>query len=152
MCSKLDWSEFACSNPGRSVRLCVGALTGLSLCPNWCCKSVCSLKSGLCAMHCRYCSIRYGHAVAHMPLETAAAAPRAEVDPLVYMPPALRSPLSTCCVIISTSTVPVSGCILLHVCASLHLLYSGFDTTAGHQAMSIVLLLSQQINKCIVAE
>ncbi|KAL0050237.1 hypothetical protein WJX82_006955 [Trebouxia sp. C0006] len=38
----------------------------------------------------RYCSIRYGHAVAHMPLETAAAAPRADVDPLVYMPPALR--------------------------------------------------------------
>ena len=25
-----------------------------------------------------------------MPLETAAAAPRADVDPLVYMPPALR--------------------------------------------------------------
>ena len=30
-----------------------------------------------------------------MPLETAAAAPRADVDPLVYMPPALRYPITT---------------------------------------------------------
>ncbi len=35
-----------------------------------------------------------------MPLETAAAAPRAEVDPLVYMPPALRYPTTT------TTTTP----------------------------------------------
>lgn len=38
----------------------------------------------------RYCHVRFGMAVRNMPLETAAKAPRAYVDPAVYMPPALR--------------------------------------------------------------
>lgn len=39
---------------------------------------------------CRYCKVRYAHAVRHMPLETAANAPTAHIDPFIYMPPALR--------------------------------------------------------------
>ncbi|KAK9864060.1 hypothetical protein WJX84_009179 [Apatococcus fuscideae] len=39
----------------------------------------------------RYCKVRYAHAVRHMPLETAANAPSAHIDPFIYMPPALRS-------------------------------------------------------------
>ena len=38
----------------------------------------------------RYCDIRYGSAVRQMPLETAAAAPQAAVDPTLYLAPALR--------------------------------------------------------------
>jgi len=38
----------------------------------------------------RYCDIRYGSAVRRMPLETAAAAPKAAVDPALYLAPALR--------------------------------------------------------------
>lgn len=38
----------------------------------------------------RYCETRYGSAVRHMPIETAAAAPQASVPAVVYMPPALR--------------------------------------------------------------
>lgn len=38
----------------------------------------------------RYCDIRYGSAVRQMPLETAAAAPKAKVDPALYLAPALR--------------------------------------------------------------
>ncbi|KAK9819243.1 hypothetical protein WJX81_003710 [Elliptochloris bilobata] len=38
----------------------------------------------------RYCDIRYGSAVRQMPLETAAAAPLATVDPALYLAPALR--------------------------------------------------------------
>ena len=38
----------------------------------------------------RYCDIRYGSAVRQMPLETAAAAPQATVDPALYLAPALR--------------------------------------------------------------
>lgn len=38
----------------------------------------------------RYCKVRYGQAVKHIPLEMAAAAPAAEVIPRVYLPPALR--------------------------------------------------------------
>ncbi len=38
----------------------------------------------------RYCHQRFGKAVQRMPLETAAAAPAATVDPAVYLPPALR--------------------------------------------------------------
>ncbi len=37
-----------------------------------------------------YCDIRYGSAVRQMPLETAAAAPKAKVDPALYLAPALR--------------------------------------------------------------
>lgn len=37
-----------------------------------------------------YCEVRYGSAVRHMPLETAAAAPPASIPAVVYMPPALR--------------------------------------------------------------
>lgn len=37
-----------------------------------------------------YCETRYGQAVRHMPLETAAVAPQASVPAVVYMPPALR--------------------------------------------------------------
>lgn len=37
-----------------------------------------------------YCEARYGSAVRHMPLETAAAAPPASIPAVVYMPPALR--------------------------------------------------------------
>lgn len=37
-----------------------------------------------------YCEVRYGSAVRHMPLETAAAAPAASIPAVVYMPPALR--------------------------------------------------------------
>jgi hypothetical protein len=39
----------------------------------------------------RYCHQRFGKAVQRMPLETAAAADKASVDPAVYLPPALRS-------------------------------------------------------------
>ena len=39
----------------------------------------------------RYCHQRFGKAVQRMPLETAAAAAEATVDPIVYLPPALRS-------------------------------------------------------------
>ena len=35
----------------------------------------------------RYCNVRFGLAVRSMPLETAAKAPMAHVDPAVYMPP-----------------------------------------------------------------
>lgn len=38
----------------------------------------------------RYCRIRYGMAVKHVPLELAANAPAAYVDPRTYMAPALR--------------------------------------------------------------
>lgn len=38
----------------------------------------------------RHCNTRYGSAVRNMPLETAADAPPATVDPAVYLPPALR--------------------------------------------------------------
>ncbi|KAK9804567.1 hypothetical protein WJX73_000229 [Symbiochloris irregularis] len=38
----------------------------------------------------QYCTIRYGQAVKHIPLEMAAAAPPAQVNPRVYLPPALR--------------------------------------------------------------
>jgi hypothetical protein len=38
----------------------------------------------------RYCTTRFGKAVRNMPLETAADAPPATVDPAVYLPPALR--------------------------------------------------------------
>ncbi|CAL8472023.1 g11565 [Coccomyxa elongata] len=37
-----------------------------------------------------YARARYGEAVAHMPLETALAAPEARVAPMVYTPPSLR--------------------------------------------------------------
>ena len=37
-----------------------------------------------------YCEVRYGMAVRHMPIETAAAAPPASIPAVVYMPPALR--------------------------------------------------------------
>lgn len=43
-----------------------------------------------------------------MPLETAAAAPKADVDPLVYMPPALR--LVLYCL---SCTVSVTCCAML---------------------------------------
>ena len=46
---------------------------------------------------CRYCEIRFGQAVRHMPLEAAAAAPLAHVDPTVYLPPALRCVELHCC-------------------------------------------------------
>ena len=39
----------------------------------------------------RYCKVRFGMAVKSMPLETAARAPEAVVDHLLYTPPALRS-------------------------------------------------------------
>lgn len=38
----------------------------------------------------KHCHLRYGKAVQNMPLEMAATAPSASVDPAVYLPPALR--------------------------------------------------------------
>ena len=38
----------------------------------------------------KHCHLRYGLAVQNMPLEMAATAPDANVDPAVYLPPALR--------------------------------------------------------------
>ena len=38
----------------------------------------------------KHCHLRYGKAVQNMPLEMAATAPAATVDPAVYLPPALR--------------------------------------------------------------
>lgn len=72
------------------------------------CLLLASLKNWV---SCRYCSIRYGSSVAHMPLETAAAAPKADVDPLVYMPPALRSaalPVHPPCFLLSAQVVPAA--------------------------------------------
>ena len=48
-----------------------------------------------CAQFNKHCHLRYGQAVRKMPLEMAATAPAATVDPSVYLPPALRSRL--CC-------------------------------------------------------
>ncbi|KAK9836955.1 hypothetical protein WJX81_002590 [Elliptochloris bilobata] len=38
----------------------------------------------------RYCKLRFGEAVRNIPLEVAACAPEAYVDPIIYTPPALR--------------------------------------------------------------
>ena len=49
------------------------------------------LKEGSSAQFNKHCHMRYGRAVHKMPLEMAATAPAATVDPSVYLPPALRS-------------------------------------------------------------
>ena len=46
-----------------------------------------------CVQFNKHCHLRYGLAVQNMPLEMAATAPDANVDPAVYLPPALRSPV-----------------------------------------------------------
>lgn len=59
------------------------------------CRGGAPLRKCCSAQFNKHCHLRYGRAVHKMPLEMAATAPAATVDPSVYLPPALRSGL--CC-------------------------------------------------------
>ena len=68
----------------QSVDAVVGVVRKVPVRINSCYNRLC------CAQFNKHCHLRYGKSVHNMPLDVAATAPAAIVDPSVYLPPALR--------------------------------------------------------------